>query len=134
MKIKKIIALFLLLSTLFSLFSCTAGELIDPSGGSSGPSDNEDGGEEDTPPEMNDDPTDDFTVTLFRDGQPYSPRIEMSAIWTDGFSTFSSRFDNSGVARIDGLDGDYRVRLSAVPNELTYDPNSNIATNDETKR
>ena len=81
-------------------------------------------------PDLNDDPTDDFTVTLLADGQPYSPRMEMFVYWNDGFSIHTAPVDKTGVARIDGLDGDYRVSLSAVPNEYTYDPNSNIATND----
>jgi len=80
---------------------------------------------------MNDDPTDDFTVTLTANGEPYTPRMEMFAYWSDGFSVHTAKFDEGGVARIDGLDGDYRVTLSAIPNEYTYDPNSNIATNDD---
>ncbi|MBQ2769592.1 MAG: hypothetical protein IJF44_06440 [Clostridia bacterium] len=82
------------------------------------------------PPAMNDDPTDDFTVTLHADGQPYAPRMQMYARWSDGFSVHTSPFNKDGVAKIDGLDGDYRVTLSAVPNEYTYDPNSSLATND----
>ena len=39
--------------------------------------------------------------------------------------------DENGVARIDGLDGDYNVTLDGVPNEYTYNPNSNLATNNE---
>ncbi|MBR5140356.1 MAG: hypothetical protein IKV16_04795 [Clostridia bacterium] len=128
MKKHRLIALLLALCSLFSLVACT-GEYIDPSG--SGPSggNNPDGGY--VPPEMNDDPTDDFTVTLLADGQPYSPRMEMFAYWSDGYSIHTAKFDSEGIARIDGLDGDYRVTLSAVPNEYTYDPNSGIATNDD---
>jgi hypothetical protein len=37
--------------------------------------------------------------------------------------------DENGVARIDGLDGDYRVTLSAPPHGYAYDPNSYEATN-----
>ena len=131
MKFKQIIALILLLASVFSLASCT-GEYVGPSnggggnGGGSGDNDNEF-----VPPVMNDDPTDDFTVTLTADGEPYSPRMEMLAYWTDGYSVFAAKFGKDGIARVDGLDGDYRVTLSAVPNEYTYDPNSNIATNDE---
>lgn len=128
---KKLIAILLLLATLLTLFACTPGEIIGPSGGGGGQGGGSgEGGDDYTPPEMNDDPTDDFTVTLLADGQPYSPRMEMYAHFSDGFSMFRSKFDSSGVARIDGLDGDYRVTLSAVPNEYTYDPNTNIVTND----
>ena len=81
-------------------------------------------------PEMNDDPTDDFTVTVTADGKPYTPRMDMYVIWTSGFSVHKAPLGKDGVARIDGLDGDYRVTLSAVPNEYTYNPNVNYATND----
>ena len=56
----------------------------------------------------------------------------MWARWSDveGFGVFQAPIDENGVARIDGLNGDYRVTLSAVPNEYTYDPNTHIATND----
>lgn len=130
MNFKRIIALLLLLASLFSLAACT-GEYVGPSNGGGGGGGGNGGEGDFVPPVMNDDPTDDFTVTLYADGQPYSPRMEMLAYWTDGYSVFAAKFDKSGVARIDGLDGDYRVTLSAVPNEYTYDPNSNIATNDE---
>ena len=124
---KKILALVLVFSALLSIVACS-GEYVTPSGG--GPNKNEGSSGEYTPPEMNDDPTDDFTVTLLADGQPYFPRMEMFALWSDGYSVYTSKFNSEGVARVDGLDGDYRVTLSAVPNEYTYDPNSNIATND----
>lgn len=129
-RLTKITAFLLALVMLFLLTSCV-GEYEGPTGpGGSGGG----GGDDDTgyvPPVMNDDPTDDFTVTLTADGQPYTPRMNMYVYWSDGFSVHTAKVDNEGVARIDGLDGDYRVTLSAVPNEYTYDPNSNIATNDD---
>lgn len=128
--LKKCISCLLIIAALCSLFGCS-GEIRPgnrpgnrPSGGDG------EGGDNYVPPIMNDDPTDDFVVTLHADGAPYSPRMEMYAYWSDGFSIHTARFDAQGVARIDGLDGDYRVTLSAVPNEYTYDPNGNIATND----
>ena len=130
--LKKLIALLLAALTLFSATACM-GEYhfgIAPGGNAGNPED--EGGSEEggyIPPEMNDDPTDDFIVTLKADGQPYSPRMEMFAYWNNGSSIHTAKFDENGVARIDGLDGDYRVSLSAVPNEYTYDPNTNIATN-----
>ena len=123
---KNLLAIVLIISALFSIVSCT-GEYVIPSGGGNKDDDVADGY---TPPTMNDDPTDDFTVTLLADGQPYSPRMDMFALWSDGYSVHTSKFNSEGIARIDGLDGDYRVTLSAVPNEYAYDPNSNIATND----
>ena len=124
---KRIISLLLIFSLLFSLSACE-GVYQGPTGGGGGGS-KPDGGY--TPPEMNDDPTDDFTVTVIADGAPYTPRTEMYVYWNDGFSIHTARLDKDGIARIDGLDGDYRVTLSDVPNEYTYDPNTNLATNDD---
>ena len=127
MNLKKIISLLLLLTTLISLVSC--GEYqgaTKPTGPSIG-----DGDDEPTDqPEMNDDPTDDFVVTVTLDGKAYSPRTEIDVIWTGSGSVHKAPLDRNGVARIDGLDGDYRVTLSGLPNEVSYNPNVNVATND----
>ena len=133
--LKRIIALVLALCSLFSLAACEEYEQIGGTGGilggifGDGGAGDGDGGNKDD--DLNDDPTDDFTVTLTADGQPYSPRMEMQAYWNDGFSIHTATFDKNGVARVDGLDGDYRVTLSDVPNEYTYNPNGYIATNDD---
>lgn len=124
----KFIAILLTVFMLFSLAGCMTGDYNWAIGGGTN------GGNKDSlsgAPELDDDPSNDFTVTLKADGQPYSPRMEMYVRWNDGFSIHTAPVDKNGVARIDGLDGDYRVTLSAVPNEYTYDPNGNIATNDE---
>jgi len=138
----RILALIFVALTLFSLASCVGeyhnatnkgnGHNTNTGSGVNSGSDT-DGGEGDggfVPPEMNDDPTDDFTVTLLADGKPYTPRTEMLVTWTDGFSVHTAMVDSNGTAKIDGLDGDYRVTVSGVPNEYAYDPNTNIATND----
>lgn len=131
-KLKKPISVLILLTLLLSLFSCA--EYIEatgtPSGGSSsdGDGDGESGGTKQ--PELNDDPTDDFTVTVKINGQSYSPRMDIDVYWKDDSSVHVAPLNEQGVARIDGLDGDYRVTLSRVPNEYTYNPNENIATND----
>lgn len=130
-RIKKALSILLALIALFSLASCR-GQII-VGGGTSSDTDTDTNTDTDssyTPPELNDDPTDDFTVTVMADGAPYKPRTEMQVFWNDGFSMHSAPVDENGIAKIDGLDGDYRVTLSGVPNEFTYDPNSNIATND----
>ncbi len=124
---KKIIAFISAAIMLFSMVACN-GEYNFAIGGGVIGGGNSGGGY--NQPEMDDDPTNDFTVTLHANGQPYSPRMEMYARWSDGFSVHTAPIDKNGVARIDGLDGDYRVTLSAVPNEYTYDPNTHIATND----
>ncbi len=130
-KFKRITALMLVLITAFSLFACsgeyqqgiTGGGII--GGGNTGT-----GSGEFIPPTMNDDPSDDFTVTLLADGKSYRPRMEMYAHWNDGFSIHTAKFNEFGIAKIDGLDGDYRVTLSSVPNEYTYNPNEHYATNE----
>lgn len=130
--LKKIISFLLVAIMLFSMVACS-GEYnygnTPGTGGNGGGGNEGEGGY--VPPVMNDDPTDDFTVTLMADGISYKPRMEMFAYWNDGFSVHTAKFDKNGVARIDGLDGDYRVTLSGTPNEYAYDPNSNIATNDD---
>ena len=123
---KKIIALFFAVLMLFSATACNGEYEFAIGGGTTGNG----SGDEYVPPVLDDDPTNDFTVTLRADGKAYTPRMEMFARWSDGFSVHVAKIDNTGVARIDGLDGDYRVTLSAVPNEYTYDPNSYLATND----
>lgn len=136
-KFNRFLCLILVLLSIISLFSCK-GEIIQGGGGKNDTDTDTETDVTDTntdtnnQPEMNDDPTDDFTVTILADGQPFKPRIDMNVYWNDGFSIHTAPVDKeTGVARIDGLDGDYRVSLSAVPNEFTYDPNSNVATNDD---
>ena len=129
-KLNKFLALLLLFALLFSICACS-GEIIGPSGVGTGKPGGDNSEDEYVPPVLNDDPTDDFTVTLLADGQPYTPRMEMFAYWSDGYSIHTAKFDSEGIARIDGLDGDYRVTLSEVPSGYTYDPNTNIATNDQ---
>lgn len=129
--IKNILALLLAMITLLSTAACEGvydyaigGE--DGTGGSEAVTDGEF-----VPPEMNDDPTDDFTVTVMADGQAFSPAADMFVYWSDGFSVHVAQVDKEGVARIDGLDGDYKVTLQGVPYQYTYDPNTNLATNDD---
>ena len=128
---KRITALMLLLVMIFSLFACSGEYQYGVSGGGTigGNSGN---GDDDgfVPPVMNDDPADDFTVTLLADGKAYRPRMDMYAHWNDGFSIHTAKFNEFGIAKIDGLDGDYRVTLSDVPNEYTYNPNVHYATNE----
>lgn len=137
--LKRFLVLTLSLLLLFSF--CACGEYIyatnTPGGGSSdtGGGDSGDVGGGDVPvtgPTLNDDPSDDFTVTVYADGQPYSPRMAMNVYWRDinGSKLYVAPLDKQGVARIDGLDGDFQVSLSAVPNEYSYDPNAYVATND----
>lgn len=72
-----------------------------------------------------------FTVSLMLDGEPFSPAEPINAQWTDGFSFHAATIDENGEASVEGLDGDYQVTLSSVPDGLTYNPNVYTATNDD---
>ncbi len=74
-----------------------------------------------------------FTVTLTVDGEVYIPSEEhpISVQWNDGYSLHTASIGSDGVARIGGLDGDYRVRLTAIPEGYAYNPNIYTATNND---
>ena len=76
---------------------------------------------------------DPFTVTLTVDGKVYIPSEEhpISVQWNDGYSIHTASIGADGVARIGGLDGDYRIRLTAVPEGYAYNPNAYVATNND---
>ncbi len=73
----------------------------------------------------------DFKVTLSLNGEKYIPNSEdnISARWTGQDTYKDAPFNAEGVASATGLDGDYYVTLTALPEGLTYNPNVNIATN-----
>ena len=71
-----------------------------------------------------------YTVTLMKDGYRYIPDMEIYAQWTDGYSYYTAKFDDSGVATMPGLDGDYTVTLSAVPYDYTYNTNGYKVSSD----
>lgn len=124
--IKRIAALALFAALLLSSAAC--GEYkpaID-----SGIGDNQYPGDSAQQPDLDDDPTNDFTVQLRLNGETYVPTHSMSVYWRDGYSIHIAPVDSTGVARIDGLDGDYNVTLSNVPQDCAYDPNAYMATND----
>lgn len=70
-----------------------------------------------------------FSVTLVYNGTRYEPKEGMTARFTDGHSIHEAAFDADGVARIEGLDGDYSVTLTGLPDGYTYNPNVHTATN-----
>ena len=88
-------------------------------------------------PNPDDDPDPDdekriFTVTLVKDGVTYTNTEGIKAQWVNRFGVYSAEFDK-GVATIEGLDGEYHVTLSSLPQEkgkeYTYDCNGYIANN-----
>ncbi len=72
-----------------------------------------------------------FTVTLMYEEEPYIPPSDtpITVQWNDGYSLYTAPVGQDGTARVGGLDGDYRVTLSAVPEGYTYNPNIYTATN-----
>ncbi len=72
-----------------------------------------------------------FTVTLMVGEDVYVPSEDrpISVQWSDGFSVHTAPIGKDGVARVGGLDGDYRVNLTAIPEGYTYNPNVYTATN-----
>ncbi len=121
-----IISLLLVLATLFT--SC--GEYIPTGGGdtnkdpdtSENPDGSTDTGDEDL-----------FTVSLSYNGSAYipTPDKEIYAQWNDGFSFHKAKLGEDGVAKIGGLDGDYQVTLSNIPDGYGYNPNIYKATNNK---
>ena len=82
------------------------------------------------------DPTDPdkrvFTVTLYSEGRRFSPNVTFYAQWTSADKTeiINAPFNALGVAQTDQLDGEYRVTLSGLPDDYTYDPNGIFVDND----
>ncbi|MCH5157167.1 MAG: hypothetical protein J1G02_04755 [Clostridiales bacterium] len=70
-----------------------------------------------------------FTVDLMLNGKQFTPPIEMYAQWTGDDGIHNAKFDENGHAQTSGLDGDYHVTLSAVPDGYTYDPNGYAVDN-----
>ena len=66
-----------------------------------------------------------FTVTLKVGDDVYIPSEEypISVQWNDGYSIHTAPVSQDGVARVGGLDGDYRIRLTSIPAGYTYNPN-----------
>lgn len=123
---RRVIALVLICACLATLISC--GEYR-PATGNGGSDDKRPGGSANQP-ELDDDPTNDFTVQLRLNEQPFSPSTAINVYWNDGYNVHIAPVDESGFAVIDGLDGDYNVTLSSVPSGYAYDSNAYTATND----
>ena len=73
-----------------------------------------------------------FTVTLYSEGRRFSPNVTFYAQWTSADKTeiVNAPFNALGVAETDKLDGEYRVTLSGLPDDYTYDPNGIFVDND----
>ena len=126
--LNRILSVILLLAMLLSLFSC--GEYKPSQGGTQGSGGGKYPDNSEDQPTLDDDPTNDFSVQLNLNGQPFIPKVKISVYWNDGYNVHTAPVDLTGRAVIDGLDGDYRVTLSSVPSGYAYDPNAYVSTND----
>lgn len=78
---------------------------------------------------------DKFTVELEKNSgkyiAPYTPGKTLKARWSsiDGSSIHEATFNEVGVAEIGGLDGEYKVTLVDLPDDVTYDPQGYSADN-----
>ncbi len=80
--------------------------------------------------ENDNDTTDDFSVQLVTvNGEKFSPVTKVEIYWNDGYNVHKAEVDENGYASVDGLDGDYSVTLSSVPEGYAYDANGYKATN-----
>jgi hypothetical protein len=72
-----------------------------------------------------------FTVTLMYNGMTFIPEsTDVKAQWTDGYNYYQQDFDSYGTASVTGLDGEYRVTLTEVPDGYGYDANAYTTSND----
>ncbi len=79
-----------------------------------------------------------FTVKVFWQNEKgekeyYIPTLEnpLEVQWSDGYSVHTAQLGPDGVAQIGGLDGDYKVTLSNLPEGFAYNPNKHDANNNE---
>lgn len=126
---KKLLATILAALMVFVLVGC--GKYAPPEGGGSEPPNGNV-----TPPEDPDDPDNpdepqetDFTVRLVYNGQTFQPEAGIYAQWTNGTNIYRAPFGTDGIARTSEPDGAFRVTLSSVPKDYTYNPNLYTATN-----
>lgn len=95
------------------------------------------GGNKPNPKPDDDEPEDEvrvFTVTLVKDGVTYTNTDGIYAQWVNRLGVYDAPLVN-GVATIEGLDGEYHVTLSALPQEkgkeFTYDCNGYMVNNNK---
>lgn len=121
---KKIYRLLISILLLFTFASCNMVQGNDPKE----PSKNGVGGGEN--PVVGDSGIQ-FTVTLLLDDAPFTGGKDIVAQWSDGVSLYVADTNASGVASVTGLDGEYEVTLSNLPEGYTYNPNVYTASNDD---
>ncbi len=118
---KRIFALLLALTLL--LTGCELGKVVEgvrPSNGSTVPPVTDPSGVVDENP---------FTVSLTYKGEPFRPTEPITVQWSSLSEVHTAETDDQGVAKVGGLDGDYRVTLLNLPKGYYYNPNAYRADN-----
>ena len=129
-RMKKATALIMLLAVILSALAGCDGEYqgIEPGTTGTPSSTNPSGSVGPTPP-GSEEP---FTVTIILDQKIFTETQGIEVQWADGLSVHRATFDeNDHVAKITGLDGDYKVTLHGLPKGYTYDANIYSATNNK---
>ncbi len=127
----KKIAIFLCCVLFFSFSLFSVGCFQTENSGEEGSSNQE----ESTDDEITGDEEGFFTVKLnMKNGAPVSSLGDLSqitAVWTDlrNATRYEASFNRRGVAVSREADGEYRVSLSGLPEQYTYDPNAYQPTN-----
>lgn len=127
-QIKKTTALFMLMAIVLSAFAGCNGvyQGIEPAptGAPTSPS-----GSIPPSPNISGDP---FTVLIIFDQEIFTQTQGIEVQWADGTSIHRAKFDETDhIAKITGLDGDYKVTLHGLPDGYTYDANVYTATNNK---
>lgn len=128
---KKILCVILTLLLLVTFAACGT---YTPPADNKKPSQNGGGGGNGGGGSGGDTPTvdpDKFSVVVFCKDEGGLPSLDgIYARWTSRNDIHSAAFDENGIAYAEGLDGNYTVTLSAIPDGYTYNPNAdNTATN-----
>lgn len=71
-----------------------------------------------------------YTVTVIYNKKTFDLDADVKAIWTNGQSLHQTEFDENSKSSIEGLDGEFNVYLSDIPDKYTYDPNIYKANKD----
>lgn len=121
---KRVIFAIICILTVFAFAGCNA-EVYDP------PLGNDRENESTTRPVPPPEEAEKYSVDLSYGGEKYIPTQKMTAIFMGMGIMVSADFDlTTGVAEIEGLDGDYHIMLDGLPEEMSYDNNAYTIGND----
>lgn len=133
-KLSILLAILLCVLTAFgSLAGCTYTEsTVPPDTDKEIP---DDGGDGPDTPDVPVDPEDGtFAVQLTYNGKNFVSRDkDLRVVWDDGYNVASAPVKFNGSASIEGLDGEYHVRLSGLDAKYIYNPNDTdyVMSNDK---